>query len=41
MPIRTFLNGEEFDQDMVRILGVAFEQVCKRKSPGFLKHRAF
>ena len=28
MPIRTFLNGEEFDQDMVRILGVAFEQVC-------------
>ena len=28
MPIRTFLNGEEFDHDMVRILGVAFEQVC-------------
>jgi hypothetical protein len=28
MPIRPFLNGEEFDQEMVRILGVAFEQAC-------------
>jgi hypothetical protein len=28
MPIREFLNGEEFDQQTIRILGVAFEQVC-------------
>ena len=28
MPIRSFLNGEQFDQETVRILGVAFEQVC-------------
>jgi len=28
MPIRPFLNGEEFDPETVRILGVAFEQVC-------------
>jgi hypothetical protein len=28
MPIRPFLNGERFDQETVRILGVAFEQVC-------------
>ena len=28
MPIRPFLNGEQFDQETVRILGVAFEQVC-------------
>ena len=26
MPIRPFLNGDEFDQETVRILGVAFEQ---------------
>jgi hypothetical protein len=28
MPIRPFLNGQQFDQETVRILGVAFEQVC-------------
>jgi hypothetical protein len=28
MPIRPFLNGDEFDQETVRILGVAFEQAC-------------
>ena len=28
MPIRPFLNGEQFDQETVRILGVAVEQVC-------------
>jgi hypothetical protein len=28
MPIRFFLKGEQFDQESIRILGVAFEQVC-------------
>ena len=28
MPIRPFLHGEQFDQETIRILGVAFEQVC-------------
>jgi len=28
MPIRPFLKGEQLDQETVRILGVAFEQVC-------------
>ena len=28
MPIRPFLTGEEFDQQTIRIFGVAFEQVC-------------
>jgi hypothetical protein len=28
MPIRRFLNGQRFDQETVRILGVAFTQVC-------------
>jgi hypothetical protein len=28
LPIRPFLNGEQFDQETVRILGVAFEQAC-------------
>ena len=28
MPIRSFLNGEQFDQETLRVLGVAFEQVC-------------
>jgi hypothetical protein len=28
MSIRPFLNGHRFDQETVRILGVAFEQVC-------------
>jgi hypothetical protein len=28
MPIRPFLNGEQFDQEMLRILSVAFTQVC-------------
>ena len=27
MPFRSFLNGEQFDQETVRILGVAFTQV--------------
>jgi hypothetical protein len=26
--LRPFLNGQQFDQETVRILGVAFEQVC-------------
>jgi len=28
LPIRFFLNGEQFDQEMLRVLGVTFEQVC-------------
>jgi len=28
MPIRPFLTGEEFDQQTIRIFGVAFEQIC-------------
>ena len=28
MPIRPFLKGEKFDQETVRVLGVAFEQAC-------------
>jgi hypothetical protein len=28
MPIRPFLNCEHFDQEALRILGVAFEQAC-------------
>jgi hypothetical protein len=28
MPIRPYLNGKQFDQETIRILGVAFEQVC-------------
>jgi len=28
MPIRPFLNGEPFDEETLRILGVAFEQVA-------------
>jgi hypothetical protein len=28
MPIWPFLNGEQFDRETLRILGVAFEQVC-------------
>ena len=28
MPIRPFLEGEQFDHETLRILGVAFEQVC-------------
>jgi hypothetical protein len=28
MPIRHFLNGEKVDQETLRVLGVAFEQVC-------------
>ena len=28
MPIRPFLNGRRFDQETLRILGVAFEQIC-------------
>ena len=28
MPLRPFLTGEQFDQQTISILGVAFEQVC-------------
>jgi hypothetical protein len=28
MPIRPYLNHEQFDQETLRILGAAFEQVC-------------
>ena len=28
MPIRPFLNGRRFDPETLRILGVAFDQVC-------------
>ena len=28
LPISPFLNGEQFDEETLRILGVAFEQVC-------------
>jgi hypothetical protein len=28
MPIRQFLNGERFDPETTRVLGVAFEMVC-------------
>jgi hypothetical protein len=28
MPIRPFLNGERFDSEITRVLGVAFEMVC-------------
>ncbi len=28
MPIRSFLNGEKFESETTRVLGVAFELVC-------------
>ena len=28
MPIRAFLDGERFDEETTRVLGVAFEMVC-------------
>ena len=28
MPIRQLLDGRRFDEETLRILGVAFEQVC-------------
>ena len=28
MPIRSFLNGEQFDDETVRAMGLAFETVC-------------
>jgi hypothetical protein len=28
MPIRQFLNGERFDPDTTRIMGIAFEMAC-------------
>jgi hypothetical protein len=28
MPIRPFLNGERFDDETVRVMGVAFETIC-------------
>jgi uncharacterized Fe-S cluster-containing MiaB family protein len=28
MPIMPFLNGRQFDPEALRILGLAFEQVC-------------
>jgi hypothetical protein len=30
MPIRPYLHGEAFDPDTVRVLGRAFENVCKQ-----------
>jgi hypothetical protein len=29
MPIRTYLQGEAFDPDTVRAMGIAFENACK------------
>jgi hypothetical protein len=29
MPIRPYLEGRSFDPEMVRIMGVAFENVCR------------
>jgi hypothetical protein len=28
MPIRRFLNGERFDEDTIRVMGVALELTC-------------
>ena len=28
LPIRPFLNGEQFDDETVRVMGLAFEAVC-------------
>lgn len=28
MPIRPFLNGEQFDHDTIRVMALAFEAVC-------------
>ena len=28
MPIRPFLNGEQFEDETVRVMGLAFEAVC-------------
>jgi hypothetical protein len=28
MPIKPFLNGERFDPETTRVLGVSFEMVC-------------
>jgi hypothetical protein len=28
MPIRRFLNGQQFDEDTIRVLGVALELTC-------------
>jgi uncharacterized Fe-S cluster-containing MiaB family protein len=28
MPIMSFLNGRQFDPEALRILGLAFDQVC-------------
>lgn len=29
MPIRPYLQGQAFDPDTVRVMGVAFENACK------------
>jgi hypothetical protein len=29
MPIRPYLQGEAFDPDAVRVMGIAFENACK------------
>jgi hypothetical protein len=29
MPIRPYLQGEAFDPDTVRVMGIAFENACK------------
>jgi len=30
MPIRPYLQGQAFDPDTVRVMGTAFENVCKQ-----------
>ena len=40
MPIRDFLNSRRFDAETVRILGVAFEQVCVTLQIGASEKRA-
>lgn len=29
MPIRPYLQGQAFDPDIIRVMGVAFENTCK------------
>ena len=38
MPISSFLNGERFDPETRRILGVAFELTCVALRTGGLLH---
>ena len=30
MPIRPYLQGQAFDPDTIRVMGTAFENVCKQ-----------